>query len=820
MKPSRNRFPIAAILAASFAVTATASEYYVATGGVDAAGRGSEASPFQTIQYAIDQATRGDTIWVKPGIYDQGGAMNTVSGSTHMNRVLLTKMVHLKSTDGAAVTHIVGAPDPTTGGIGPNAVRCMASSNIDVSRNSTITGFTLRDGYGDTANHRAGGFLQQTGQRDIYFSDCVVSNCASFTHGGARGGTWARCLFTGNTVTTHGTGTGGLAQSAAAVGSANLIHCVVIGNGDNDNDFALAQDYLVNCTVVCNRGRPAPNNGDVKCYFYNCVVCGHCLASNPTIGNMQTVNQFTSTVTSGYPVFSPLEGDFRLVSGSAACSAGDTSYLSSPASIAPNSTYGKFNVVAGMAETDFAGNSIDLSAASVHAGAVQEIVAAEGGVLYLYGPLSCNGFSVPAGTPTYVQSSNRLAQWPVVFGTNVATGATTNYLRFVKRNGSAIQIFPDADGSLLMMAPVKDGVASTNEPVYSKALWVNPETGSDSNDGSEATPFATIQRAVDAGGSETVVFLAPGLYDQGGVAAPDASTVPYANTRVWVTNENVRIVGTAGAERTIIAGAPCPVTHGLGDGAWRCVGGTKTTVFVGVTLSNGWTRATEPDTDPSNIGAAVYATGSIFLKNGIVTDCHGHGDVFNKAYAYRCRVFGNSSARDRIFGGEAGRIVCSWIGPNTTGRNSDYYGYVGERIYAFFSTIVATNDTQGTFAVTTWLYNCVVSGGRQVKPSTGSKGNLFWQSASGDYGTTGLSASPKLDADKLHVRETSSALTAGVAPTVAGFDQQEVFSFQWANYSSTDIEGNPIRFNANGTAMAGCSQVPMEVEELTTLFIR
>lgn len=816
MKPSRNRFPIAAVLAASFAVTATASEYYVATDGVDAAGRGSEASPFHTIQYAIDQAARGDTIWVKPGIYDQGGAVNTVSGSTHMNRVLLTKMVHLKSTDGAAVTHIVGAPDPTTGGIGPNAVRCMASENIDNSRNSTITGFTLRDGYGDTANHRAGGFLQQTGQRDIYFSDCVVSNCVSFTHGGARGGTWARCLFIGNTVTTHGTGTGGLAQSAAAVGSANLIHCVVIGNGDSDNDFALAQDYLINCTVICNRGRPAPNNSDVKCYFYNTVVCGNELA------NQQSVNTYNRCVTGGYPVFSPLEGDFRLVSGSEACSAGDTSYLSSPASIAPNLTYGKFNVVAGMAGTDFAGNAIDLSAASVHAGAVQETVAAEGGVLYLYGPLSCDGVSVPDGMPTYLQATNRLAQWPVVFSASRTSGAVTTYLRRITRtSGGTLQINPTAENAFQMMAPIKDGVASTNAPIYCKARWVNPATGSDSNDGSEAAPFATIQKAVDAGGSDTVIFLAPGLYNEGGVTAPDASTAPYANTRVWVTNANVRIVGTAGAERTIIVGAPDPVTGGLGDGAWRCIGCNKSeVVFSGVTLSNGWTRATATESDAANAGAAAYATGAVFLTDGVVTDCHGHGDVFNKAYAYRCRVFGNSSARDRIFGGEAGRIVCSWIGPNSTERNSDYYGYIGERIYTFFSTLVATNDTQGTFAVTTWLYNCVVSGGRQVKPNTGSKGNLFWQGGGGDYGTTGISASPKLDADKLHVRETSSALTAGVAPTVAGFDQQEVFSFQWANYSSTDIEGNPIRFNANGTAMAGCSQVPLEVEEFTTLFIR
>ena len=813
-----------AILVATAAVAATsaASEFYVSPDGADAAGRGSEESPFRTIQYAIGQAARGDTIWVKPGTYDQGGAVNTVSGSTHMNRVLLTKMVHLKSTDGAAVTHIVGAPDPDTGGIGPNAVRCMASQDIDASRNSTIIGFTLRDGYGSTATHRAGGFLQQTGQRDIYFSDCVVSNCSSYTHGGARGGTWARCLFTANTVTTHGSG--GDLTSAAAVGSANLVHCVIVGNGDSDNDFALSQDYLVNCTVVCNHGRPAPNNGDVKCFFYNCVVCGHCLASSPTIGNLQTVNQYTSTVTGGYPVFSPLEGDFRLVAGSGACSLGSTSHLSTITDIKPSSTYGKFNVASGMVEKDFAGNAIDLTAASVHAGAVQETVAAEGGILYLYGPLSCNGFSVPDGMPTYVQSTNRLAQWPVVFGASRTSGSTKNYLSYIKRNGGSNTLYPDADNSLLMMAPIKDGVASTNEPQYCKARWVNPAMGDDaSNDGGEATPFATIQKAVDAGGNNTVILLAPGLYDQGGVVAADASTAPYANTRVWVTNANVRIVGTAGAEQTIIAGAPDPASGGLGDGAWRCVGGAKTIVLAGVTLSNGWTRATATDDDGANAGAAIFAANinnSIFLKNGIVTDCHGQGAVLNMSRVYGSRIFGNTSVRKSIFSGPDSRIVCSWVGPNATDRNSDYYGYVGEYIYVFFSTFMATNDAQTTFTVNTRLYNCLASGGRFVKPTTASKGNLFWQATSGDYGTTGISARPKFSEDKLHVRETSPALTAGVAPTVAGFDEQEMLSVYWNIFSSTDLEKNPIRFNADGTAMVGAFQTPVAVERATTIILR
>ena len=181
----------------------SADTFYVATNGVDAVGRGSEESPFETIQYAIDSASAGSTIWVKPGIYDKGGAENTISGAVHTNRVVLKKKVYLKSTNGAAVTHIVGAPDPNTGGVGPGAVRCIVSpadsNNASLGLDSQIVGFTIRDGYGDDGTaghtHRAGGFLQHHGVRNVYISDCVISNCMSYSHGGARGGTFSRCLF-------------------------------------------------------------------------------------------------------------------------------------------------------------------------------------------------------------------------------------------------------------------------------------------------------------------------------------------------------------------------------------------------------------------------------------------------------------------------------------------------------------------------------------------------------------------------------------------------------------------------------------------------
>ena len=62
-------------------------------------GRGTEALPFKTIQAALDNSSfeSGDTVYVKPGIYKEGGKEDD-STTRMMNRVYITKDVVLKST--------------------------------------------------------------------------------------------------------------------------------------------------------------------------------------------------------------------------------------------------------------------------------------------------------------------------------------------------------------------------------------------------------------------------------------------------------------------------------------------------------------------------------------------------------------------------------------------------------------------------------------------------------------------------------------------------------------------------------------------------
>ena len=85
-------------------VTCAANTWWVEDeSGVDASGYGTEISPFKTIQYAINTASAGDTIFVKPGTYATGGRSYGNSNYTQPARVYINKRLYIKSTQGREV---------------------------------------------------------------------------------------------------------------------------------------------------------------------------------------------------------------------------------------------------------------------------------------------------------------------------------------------------------------------------------------------------------------------------------------------------------------------------------------------------------------------------------------------------------------------------------------------------------------------------------------------------------------------------------------------------------------------------------------------
>ena len=152
-----------------------------------------EALPFRTIQAAIDNPSReaGDTVYVKPGVYDDGGKVDPTYGIS--NRVYIaTKGVILKAAGKKDEVHIVGRHDPLMEdsgeyGCGTNTVRCIC---VNGAAGTVIEGFTLRDGAtaesgrGGNNNSKGGGLLVYSSAKTVYLVDCVVSNCSARGGGG------------------------------------------------------------------------------------------------------------------------------------------------------------------------------------------------------------------------------------------------------------------------------------------------------------------------------------------------------------------------------------------------------------------------------------------------------------------------------------------------------------------------------------------------------------------------------------------------------------------------------------------------------------
>ncbi len=782
---------LAALAVAACTALAEPSTWWVsADGGVDADGRGSEASPFRTIQFAVDRAASGDTVKVMPGTYDEGGMALQRNGTSHSNRVaIVSKSVRLVSTGGRAVTHIVGAADPApvngnAQGLGDASVRCVCVSG-EGTAGTVVEGFTLREGRGDWAgNHVGGGFAVADGSASAYLVDCAVSNCFANIGGGVYAGTAIRSHVAGCRCPP----TGGKNVNGGAVYGSRLWNCLVESNPVPGGVNAIVSCVLVNCTVAMNGGYAGVGAG---CSLYGCIVVGNgrALDSNnfadSSVKAAAVVNG--CVVDAAKPNVAPALGDWRVVRGGPADGTADPKWL----------TNGTIALPEGTEIRDFAGNAIDVGG-SICAGCVQETAEVKGGVLLKMTQNTdwslWNGKMIPVSGAYAYATSDRPVQWKVNLRHAYTNGTAAYCLGAIERAGGDC-LFPRPDGSAVLMPPPAAGLLVTNTASYWSGFWVKADAD-EGGDGSASRPFRTIQEAVANDRSSVVVNVLAGEYSTG--VTESSGSPHYGRSRLSITGNRVRVVALDGPERTFLLGEPDPDTGGLGPKAVRCVNVSRSDVAVqGFTIAQGYTANASGQ---AGHGAAMRGGGT--LSDCVVTNCHAYGSVAYQSVLRRCRVDSCSSADVSLIDGTA---VSCWLGPGSRSRSSDYYGYFASGSRALNCTIVG-DGTRSLFSQNFTLYDSVVVGGDRYKSAMTQKGCVVWQTKN-----IGHSADSYTGADPLLVPSTVHPYTSA-SPVFGAGGVCSPDDWAFNSYSSNswrhacgDIDGNPVAYDAAGHATAGCA---------------
>ena len=286
--------------AAFFAIEASmtmAADRYVSPGLDYGSGAGGAVAQgdlvYSSLQAAVSAASAGDTVWVKDGfICDSGATMYGMS-----NRVYITKAITIRSQSGSweGGAAIVGAPDPSTGGNGDYATRCVQITAAGVS----LIGFRLENGYVKSGNTGGAVFSQTAGGR---VENCFVSDCRGTALSASQYAAKnkyievVKCVVTNNVVgLAYCVATNSvIACNSAGSGSGGAHHCAltgcqIVGNvSSNDNTTSycrgggVANCAVTNCVLVGNRTYSGSSSGVYARGggAYDCESIVGCIVSN------------------------------------------------------------------------------------------------------------------------------------------------------------------------------------------------------------------------------------------------------------------------------------------------------------------------------------------------------------------------------------------------------------------------------------------------------------------------------------------------------------------------------------------------------------
>ena len=791
----------------------------------------------ETIQDGLKKATEdGDLVLVAPGDYDKGlgRVMKNASGGHWWGncRLLIahTRKLTVRSTGGAAVTHIVGKYDPeTVDGIGTNAVRCLAVERAANSPNPVVfEGFTFRDGSTSDSSSCpgwGGAAMATTGNNDadrnIFFVDCVFTNCQGAASV-VRGGTFVRCRFQDNQFRK-----GSTVSSCGFCNTSSFLNCLFTRNMAVDaegkrvtttvffqNVSTSDSTKFVNCTFADNLAYWYSNSG-VR--MYNCL---HSLSRFVTDDGSQSYRYNVCVdSTAVRALMAPSLGDFRVRKGGAADQGGKSEYLTDETLIPLPEGVERL--------LDVDRNPIDVSAGTVAVGAVQTVaeqkagalVGADANVNFDGSKRAC--FSAPYVCP---------AAYPTNYLASVQVADSQKRVLYYNFSGARPQMpgiemerdwaAPNdwrEDRHWVMPPPDVALVQTVNAAtVYVKYVDAESTETAASQDGSQEHPFSTIQAAIDSSNpdssSSKVVLLRPGVYDKGYGLREWSAEGLSLKARATFGAKHIRIVGLEGPEKTFIVGAPDPDNlpanggDGCGKGATMCIAMNSNGSVQGCTLTGGYS-GTGPATGSGRGPIFSYGT-DLQVTDCIVTNNVGRNHAVGTARFERCYIADNKGASGVFFGA---KLIACVIGNNTitdtTGKLFDSQDNDAFRCY-LYSCSFAGDGVHDTFAslsthsryvnsvgfgcagkapAGTPTAGCVASGFSTIEPGVGCVNDdpLFidMSLATPDY----------------RVFTRSAARTAAISPA-------DEMAEAWWYFCACDFNGNPWTFDAAGRPIAGALQ--------------
>ncbi|MCQ2390292.1 MAG: DUF1565 domain-containing protein [Kiritimatiellae bacterium] len=771
---------------------------------MDAEGRGVVAeSPFRTLQYAHDAAAAGDTVYLLPGVYVEG----EYADANHKNRLIVSKKLYFRAIGARRETIIEGAPDPSSGTYGPNGIRCVyvAPGGYDSEfHNLTFRHGASHDTGSDTAGcARWGGCVHVYGAKtrsrtaDVhraYFVDCDFVEGYAVWGAGLNGGTAIRCLFTGCQGASFGCSASGAAlwncvifagvnRSADVrpqVGNASLtVNCTIYGCSSSgaDRDAAVYNTYFANLS-----GKEMVVNASNPCYYTNCV---------------------SGAATGQYQLLGPACGDFRPMAGAPIVDGGRTCYLTDV-----------IKLPADTAMTDFNGNPLDLTREACNVGAVQGPGVTPGtGRIVFPANAEVEGIKNLRVSYAYAESFPAFTYYKPA-GANYFRTKLEGFL-----GGTSAFRYPTPEGKVhFCYPPCVQDVLTLTDLTVARELWTDPTADADTADGTEAHPFRTLQAAMEhiksvGPNDNTIVHARPGVYAEG---SADLNATP---CRVVVPGGPVIIRSTDGAAATMIRGQaaalsaqPFPEGYpGCGSDAIRCVGsiGGANAMIQGFTLADGHSKAESYAKDvATDRGGAVDSPDGYQLQvlDCVITNCSSvrstvHGGWLQRCRIYDCQGYGGVTRYSNLTACFVD-LSCK-LGQGGPGANANCVVGTGTHLQLSTAPVSGPANSNRTYPFhlssvlqlptlyadyTYW--GCVsqpidASGNDTIDPC----GVSYVDAAHGDYRLAG----------------NSRAALGGRFPDRAS-PAWGTWATNFAAHISCDINGRPVRLNADGRPMAGCWQ--------------